>query len=77
MSSSVRAKMAVVQKEQNRATEEGIKQQDDKQQHSQAAVGGAPAEAGGSDSPKPSGEVKAKAKATAKKVVKKKTVKKG
>jgi hypothetical protein len=42
--------MAEVQKEQNRAFKEGNKPENDQQQHSQAAVGGAPAEASGGDS---------------------------
>jgi hypothetical protein len=50
MTSSVRAKMAEIQKEQNRASQEGNKPEDRKQQHSQAAVGGVSAKAGVSDS---------------------------
>lgn len=50
MTSSVRAKMAEVQKEQNRASQEGNKLEDSKQQHSQATVGGVSAEASSGDS---------------------------
>lgn len=71
MSSSVRAQMAAVQKEQNRASQEGIKSEDRKQQHSQAAVGGVPAEAVSGDSPVASGEVKAVAVKGKKKASKK------
>ena len=71
MSSSVRAKMAEVHKEHKHAAQERIKQQDDQQQHQEAEVGRAPAEASGSDSSEPSGQV------APKKVVKKKTRKKG
>ena len=49
--------MALDHKEQKNATQEGIKQQDDQQQYQKAEVGGAPAEASGSDSPEPSGQV--------------------
>lgn len=62
--------MAAVQKEQNRASQEGIKSEDHKQQHQQATVGGVSAQAVSGDSPVASGEVK-------KAVAKKKASKKG
>lgn len=62
--------MAAVQKEQNRASQEGNKPEDRKQQHQEAAVGGVSAQAVSGDSPVASREVK-------KAVAKKKASKKG
>jgi hypothetical protein len=60
MTSSVRAKMAEIQKEQNRASQERDKLKDREQKHQKAAVGGVSAKTSGSDSTVVEEEVRAR-----------------